>query len=266
LITSLSNPHVKEIKHLKDRKYRSESSLCYIEGLRIVYEALLQGIDFKEILISPELSRSDIIIEIQAKAKANGIPITELSKDVFESISTKDGPQGLAAVVKQKWFSLDVISKAPGFWVALYEVADPGNLGTILRTCDGVGASGVILIGNCTDPYDPTSVRASMGAVFSQKIIRSTIDEFHDCVKSNSRIVIGTSDHAQIDYRKVNYVSNTILLMGSERQGIPVDLEKICHEIVLIPMRGSCDSLNLAVATSILLYEIYRNTNEKEKA
>jgi len=261
----MSNQHVKEIKHLKERKYRSETSLCYIEGIRIVYEAILQGIGFNEILISPELSRSDIIIEIQAKAKANGIPITELSKEVFESISTKDGPQGLAAVVKQKWFSLEEISKLSRSWVALYEAADPGNLGTILRTCDGVGASGVILIGNCTDPYDPTAVRASMGAVFSQKIIKSTIEEFSKWVTENSRIVIGTSDHAQIDYRKVNYVSDTILLMGSERQGIPVDLEKICDDIVSIPMRGSCDSLNLAVATSILLYEVYRNIKEKDK-
>ena len=261
----MSNQHVKDIKHLKERKYRSETSLCYIEGIRIVYEAILQGIGFNEILISPELSRSDIIIEIQAKAKANGIPITELSKEVFESISTKDGPQGLAAVVKQKWFSLEEISKLSRSWVALYEAADPGNLGTILRTCDGVGASGVILIGNCTDPYDPTAVRASMGAVFSQKIIKSTVEEFSKWVTENSRAVIGTSDHAQIDYRKVNYASDTILLMGSERQGIPVDLENICNDIVSIPMRGSCDSLNLAVATSILLYEVYRNNKEKDK-
>jgi len=261
----MSNQHIKEIKHLKDRKYRSEKSLCYIEGIRIVYEAILQGIDFSEILVSPELSKSDIIKEIQAKAESNGIPITELSKKVFASISTKDGPQGLAAVIKQKWFSLDEVSILPGSLVALYEVADPGNLGTILRTCDGVGASGVILIGNCTDPYDPTAVRASMGAVFSQKTIKSTVEEFRKWVIENSRVVIGTSDHAQIDYRKGNYVSNTILLMGSERQGIPVDLEKICDDIVSIPMRGSCDSLNLAVATSILLYEIYRNIKEKEK-
>jgi TrmH family RNA methyltransferase len=261
----MSNQHIKEIKHLKDRKYRSEASLCYIEGIRIVYEAILQGADFKEMLISPELFKSEIIEEIQAKAIANGITITELSKEVFESISTKDGPQGLAAVVKQKCFSLDEVSILTGSLVALHEVADPGNLGTILRTCDGVGASGIILIGNCTDPYDPTAIRASMGAVFSQKIIRSTSDEFRTWVTKNSRAVIGTSDHAQIDYRKVNYVSDTILLMGSERQGIPVDLEKICHDTVSIPMRGSCDSLNLAVATSILLYEVYRNTTERDK-
>ena len=159
----------------------------------------------------------------------------------------------MAAVVKQDWTTLSEISRKSGVWVALYEIADPGNLGTILRTCDGVGANGIILIGNCTDPFDPTAVRASMGALFSKILVKTGIEEFSNWIISNAKVLIGTSDHANVDYRTIKYTSDSILLMGSERQGIPPELEKICKNIVSIPMAGSCDSLNLAVATSILL-------------
>lgn len=264
MITSLSNQHIKEIKHLKDRKYRNEVGLTFIEGIRIVYEAIQQNIEISEILISPELLKSKLINEIVTKAKIKSIQITELSKEVFESISNKDGPQGLAAIVHQQWFTLEEIQRSPGTWVGLFEIADPGNLGTILRTCDGVGATGVVLIGNCTDPYDPTAIRASMGAVFSKRIIKTSVDEFIKWAQKNLPLIVGTSDKSPTDYREVVYDHKLILLMGSERQGISEALQKICNKIVSIPMAGSCDSLNLAVATSILLYEIYRKDSKKE--
>ncbi len=259
MITSTSNPHMKDIKHLRERKHRAETGLCLIEGIRIVYEALLQGAGVREILFSPELAKSEVIDEVVQKARVSGVQITEVSRSVFESLSGKEGPQGLAAVVQQQWVTLDVVKDNKGLWVALYEVADPGNLGAILRTCDATGAKGVVLIGNCTDPYDPAAVRASMGAVFSRRISRTPVEQFVSWVKQHKPQLVGTADKASMDYRAMHYNTNMILLMGSERQGIPDALAEICDEIVSIPMRGTCDSLNLAVATGVMLYEIMRS-------
>ncbi len=264
MISSFSNAHIKEIKRLRDQKYRHETGLGYIEGIRIVYEAILQNAKIEEIIVSREIINSEITDEILDKAVLQEIRITEISKPVFESISAKDGPQGIAAVVKQKWADLREIDTDMGLWVGLVEIADPGNLGTILRTCDGAGAVGVILIGNCTDPYDPASIRASMGAIFTKKIVKVTKEEFIDWVHKNETDVIGTSDKAQKDYRDLSYSRNAIILMGSERQGIPQELEDLCSKLVSIPMAGTCDSLNLAVATSIMLYEAYQYIHRED--
>ena len=262
MITSSANQHIKEIRRLRDRKYRSETGLCYIEGIRIVFEAIKQNVEILELIYSPELSISTLIKEILDQARFRLIVITEVSKPVFEYLSNKDGPQGIAAVIRQKWFSLENIEIIGDVWVGLYEIADPGNLGTIMRTCDAVQASGIILIDNCTDPYDPSAVRGSMGGLFSARLCKTSSGLFTRWVEKNNVNVIGTSDQARADYRKIKYPRGMVLLMGSERQGIPEALQRICIDRVSIPMKGSCDSLNLSVATSIILYEILAKYEE----
>jgi TrmH family RNA methyltransferase len=264
VITSTSNTYIKGVKKLKNRQHRTESGLGFIEGIRIVYEAINSEYRIEEVLFSPELAKSKIIEEALEKAREKNIRIIEVSSQVFESLSSKEGPQGLAAVIRQQWVTLERINTANGLWIALEEVADPGNLGTILRTCDAVGANGMILIGNCTDPYDSSALRASMGAIFSQNLIKTTEVEFISWIKTNNRYLIGTSDQAKIDYREIDYSVNTILLMGSERQGLSKELADTCSSIVSIPMKGSCDSLNLAVASAIMLYETTRQENKRE--
>ena len=257
VITSTSNPHIKMIRKLKDRKYRVESGLFFLEGVRIVIEALAAGEWIEQLIVSRELIGSAKAVEVVEDAESRGVRILEVSKEVFESISGKDGPQGLAAVARQKWTDLDGGTKlSDGIWIALYQVADPGNLGTILRTLDGMGGTGVILLDHCTDPFDPSAIRASMGAVFFKKIIKTTSTIFIEWCKNNNIQVTGTSDSAKTDYRQYRYPPDSILLMGSEREGLPDPLAAICSEVVSIPMLGSADSLNLAVASSIVLYEI----------
>ena len=256
-ITSTANPHIKQIRKLKDRKYRSESNLFFLEGVRIVIEALESGQWITQLIVSRDLLGSVKAVEVVEEAERKGVPLLEVSKEVFESISGKDGPQGLAAVAQQKWIDLDPTSRlTSGIWIALYQVADPGNLGTILRTLDGMGGSGVILLDHCTDPFDPSTIRASMGAVFSKQIIKANSSDFIAWIKQNNIHVTGTADSATMDYRKYGYPSNSILLMGSEREGLPDPLAAICDDVVSIPMLGNADSLNLAVASSIVLYEI----------
>ncbi|MBA4383359.1 MAG: RNA methyltransferase [Anaerolinea sp.] len=257
MITSTANPQIKLIRKLRDRKYRVESGLFFLEGIRIVIEALEAGQWITQLIVARDLLGSAKAVEVVEEAECKSVPILEVSKEVFESISGKDGPQGLAAVAQQKWTELDETTcPTNGIWIALYQVADPGNLGTILRTLDGMGGAGVILLDHCTDPYDPSAIRASMGAVFTKQIIKGTTQGFIRWVKKNKLQVTGTSDAAATDYRKYHFPTNGILLMGSEREGLPEPLAAICEDVVSIPMLGNADSLNLAVASSIVLYEI----------
>lgn len=263
MISSHANPQIKAIRKLTDRKERNSRGEYLAEGLRIVIEAIRLDKPIKRIIYSPDLLRSEIgweaISNYEVKYPENTLRVSE---GVFRSITQKDNPQGAAAVIQQQWIKLDSVNLAAGsLWVALHQVADPGNLGAILRSMDGVAAEGLILLDQCTDPYDPSSIRASMGAVLTRKLVKTTFEEFKAWIEKTKVPVIGTSDKAKVDFHTYSYPEPMILLMGSERQGLDKDLQGICSAMVSIPMRGNNDSLNLAVATGIVLYEIDRQRN-----
>lgn len=257
LITSVSNPRVKEIRKLRERKEQKRTGLFYMEGTRIVGEALEKGAEIETLVVCPELLKTDYSMELWQKAQKQGLDILEVSRPVFESLAVKENPQGLAAVAKTRFFSLDDLDTTHGIIVALTEIADPGNLGTIIRTADAVDAQGVILIGDSTSPYDIGSIRGTMGAIFSTKIIRTTLPEFLAWKKQTGLQLIGTSDKSATDYVDIAYADPVILLMGSERAGMSPEEFEACDEIAAIPMMRSSDSLNLAVATGIMLYQIF---------
>lgn len=257
IITSTSNTQIKEIRKLKERKYRSESGRFLLEGIRIVIEAIRTPGFVEQIIVSRELLDNEKGIEAAEIARKQALPILEVTKEVFESISGKEGPQGLAAVGKQRWVDIAEIEiPLSGIWIALYQVADPGNLGSILRTLDGMGGGGIFLLDHCTDPYDPSAIRASMGGIFSKRIVRVSSEDFIQWTRKNQIRMIGTSDSSPVEFKKIRYPDDMILLMGSEREGLTKDLEQACDGIVSIPMMGNVDSLNLAIASSIVLYEI----------
>jgi TrmH family RNA methyltransferase len=182
----------------------------------------------------------------------------EVTADIFQSLATKEHAQGIGIVARQRWLELAHIRPEAGqCWVALDTVQYPGNLGTILRTCDAVGAAGVILLGNTTDPYDPAGVRASMGAIFSQRLARASFAEFAAWCRRHSLTVVGTSPAAARDYQAVAYQAPLVLLMGSEPRGLSREQQALCDVVVNIPMVGWSDSLNLAVATGLMLYEVF---------
>lgn len=265
LITSTSNPQIKEIRKLRERKARSASGMYYIEGLRIVGEAVDQGERIEQLIIAPELLISDYGQNLASQFRQNGGEVLEVSRQVFESFSLKEGPQGIAAVLKQKWTPLSSVMVSPGnCWVALDSIADPGNLGTILRTSDSTGCQGVILLDQSTDPYDPSCIRASMGALFNQKLVKANFEEFFNWKHSINVPVVGTSDKAEQNYHRYRFPSSLVLLMGSERQGLQPHHFDLCDAVVRIPMMGISDSLNLAVATGVVLYEILNQKQEAE--
>lgn len=257
LITSPSNSRVKEIRKLRERKEQKRTGLFYMEGTRIVGEAFEKGAEIETLVVCPELLKTDYSMELCQKAQKRGLDILEVSRPVFESLAVKENPQGLAAVAKAQFYALENLDISHGIIVALTEIADPGNLGTIIRTADAVDAQGVILIGDCTSPYDIGSIRGTMGAIFSTKIVRTTLPEFLAWKKRTGLQLIGTSDKSATDYIDIDYADPVILLMGSERVGMSPEEFEACDEIAAIPMMRSSDSLNLAVATGIMLYQIF---------
>ncbi len=258
LISSPTNVRIKAIRGLRNRQEREQTGLFFIEGIRIVAEALQLHAKVETLVVAPELLKSRFAQETLLAQRERGVPCLEVTAEVFKSLSAKDGPQGIAAVLHQHWEPLGQMRlKANDCWVALDAAQDPGNIGTILRTSDAVGNAGLLLLENCADPYDPGALRASMGAVFSQRLIKVSFAEFARWKHQQQVQVIGTSDAAAHDYRSVSYSRPLILLMGSERQGLSNEQQALCDTVVKIPMVGRSDSLNLAVATGIVLYEIF---------
>lgn len=262
MISSTSNATIKRIRALRDRKERQRSGLCFLEGIRLVGEAVQSGAEVETIITAPDVLSSVFAFELVQKQRDAGVTIIEVTREVFESLSAKDGPQGLAAVVRQRWHVLAEGDPHKGLcWVALDSAQDPGNVGTVTRTMDAVGATGLILLGSATDPYDPAALRASMGAAFDVPLVRATAEAFIDWTQQHQMQVVGTSDKATVRYDRADYRQPLVLLMGSERQGLSTAMMAACELMVSVPMRGRSDSLNLAVATGVMLYTLDQRFN-----
>lgn len=258
VITSTGNSTIKAIRALRQRKEREARGRYFIEGIRIVGEAVELQAEVEACVVAPDLLRSEYGASLVHTLRDRGVTVLEVSPQVFQSLSIKEGPQGIGAVMRQRWEHLERVDPAGDLcWVALDAVADPGNLGTILRTADAAGASGVILLEESTDPFDPTAARASMGAVLSQRLVRAEGAQLREWTRRHGCMTVGTSDSASTDYTSIPYREPVVLLMGSERHGLSAEQQAWCDVMVRIPMVGRSDSLNLAVATGIMLYEIF---------
>jgi RNA methyltransferase, TrmH family len=266
VISSRNNPTVKQIRSLRERKEREHAGLFFVEGIRLVVEAAQLGAQIQTLVVAPELLKSDMARQTVEAQRSQGTAVLDVTADVFDSLSQKEGPQGIGAVVRQRWEQLDDIRIGDELcWVALDEPQDPGNVGTILRTADAVGCGGVILLDHSADPYDPAALRASMGAIFSQRLARAGFAQFAAWQRQNGYALVGTSDKAESEYRAVRYRFPTVLLMGSEREGLSTEQQAACDVMVRLPMAGRSDSLNLAVATGVMLYELYAQRHGSEQ-
>jgi len=256
-ISSLTNPTVKAVRALHLRKEREESGLFLSEGLKIVVDAMELGHTPKVLMFGPEAAGHPLLKRCaEATARAGG-EVIQVTREVLEKVSKRDNPQAVIAVFSQVFVSLLnlIVSDAP-CWVALQAVRDPGNLGTIIRTADAAGCGGVILVGDCCDPYSVEAVRATMGSVFAVKIAKASVEEFLDWRASWPGSVVGTLLSATVDHRAADYRRPTLILMGNEQAGLTPELAAACDVNVKIPMRGRADSLNLAVAAGIMIYTV----------
>lgn len=254
-ITSLTNDTVKAVRALHMRKERESTGLFLAEGLKFIGEALDQGRTPKTLLVGMEARPHALLDRAKAETLAAGGEIVVVTHPILEKISRRENPQTVLAVFEQQYTPLDALTPASApCWVALEQVRDPGNLGTIIRTADAAGCGGVILIGDCVDPFSVEAVRATMGSVFAVKIVRASVAEFLAWRQSWPGSVVGTRLDATTDYRSAALQRPSLILMGNEQAGLTDELAAACDVNVKIPMRGRADSLNLAIATGIMVY------------
>ena len=259
LVTSLTNDRIKAIRALELRKERKETGLFVAEGASIIVTAREHGhVPQTLVYETGTLRERSVAADLVAWALREGAEVLEVSHAVLEKLAAKDNPQTLLAVFRQR-FAAPPPPRAVTrdvTWLALEEVRDPGNLGTIIRTVDAVGAAGVLLVGTCCDPYARECVRATMGSIFVVPLVKQTREEFLAWRADWPGDVVGLHLSGSEDFRKATLKPPVLLVMGSEGPGLSDSLTRAASRLVKIPMSGRLDSLNLAVATALSLYQI----------
>ena len=257
-ITSLTNDRVKAIRALDMRKERKETGLFLAEGASIILTARAAGFRPQTLVFRAGALETDTQRRLVQSALDDGAEVLEVSAAVLEKLAAKDNPQTMLAVFRQRFASLpEPKTLTPkSLWLVLEDIRDPGNLGTIIRTADAVGAAGIILAGQCTDPYSREAVRATMGSIFNVPLVAVERNTFLEWAPSWPGDRVATTLAAREDFRDAKLKSPVLLMMGSEGPGLSSALSNIATRQVKIPMRATLDSLNLAVATAILLYQL----------
>jgi TrmH family RNA methyltransferase len=267
-VTSLANPLVKDIKALALKKFRDQQNAFMAEGLKLVIDALDLGWSIRTLVFAKAGRGNAAVEKVAARTVAAGGTVLEVSEKVLATITRRENPQMVVGVFAQQTVPLkDIRARDGDVWVALDRVRDPGNLGTVIRTVDAVGAKGVILVGDTTDPFSLETVRATMGSIFAVPVARATEQAFLAWRRDFSGLVAGTHLKGAVDYRSVDFSRGPVLLlMGNEQQGLPDNLAESCDRLVRIPQAGRADSLTLAVATGVMLFEIRRSALKLDPA
>jgi TrmH family RNA methyltransferase len=257
-ITSLHNASVKAIRALEMRKVRRRSGLFIAEGASLLLMARAAGWSARSLVYLSGSAQQGVARSLLDWAQTCGAECLEVSAGVLAKLAHKDNPQTMLGVFEQRWAREPPAAARDALWLALEGVRDPGNLGTIIRTLDAVGAGGAILVGNTVDPFAREAVRASMGSIFNVPLLRLAPEDFLAWRRGWQGEVVAAELAATEDYRAVPYARSVLLLMGSEGPGLTPALAAAATRRVKIPMAGRLDSLNLAVAAALLLYEIRR--------
>ena len=261
-ITSAANPLIKDIRLLEKKRHREETDSFLAEGMKLIIDAMDQGWQVRTLIHAASQKGHAPLEALVARCVAHGTDVLVVPEKLLGTITRRDNPQMAAAVIKRRFANAATLAKdRSSVLVALDRVRDPGNLGTIIRTADAVGAGGVILVGETTDPFATETVRATMGSIFSVPIAKMTADAFAGFSRSAWQgQIIGTHLEGSVDFRVPDYGDGPILLlMGNEQAGLAEPLVPLCTRLVRIPQAGRADSLNLAVATALCLYEARRH-------
>ena len=256
-ITAFSNPLVKAARQLREKRHRRESGRFLAEGLRILTEAREAGRLPEQLFFARESAGHPLVHRLVADTEMAGGEAIETTPDILSKLSGKDNPGAVIGVYAEFATPLDALDRSTAsIWLVAERLRDPGNLGTILRTADAVGAGGLILLDEHVDPFSVEAVRASMGALFTVPVVQATWDAFLSWLRSGPGQLVGLSLDTDQDYRGARYGAPCFLLTGNEAQGMPAAMAAKCDLLVKIPMLGKADSLNAAVATAVMAYEV----------
>ena len=258
-ISSTSNDTVKLLKSLDRKKERQETGLFLAEGLHFVAEALASG--WKPVVAFADAAaaeRADVA-DLLKRMKGAGARVLTASEKVLGSISQQSNAQEIVAAFHQRLVPLgEMRAKARSRYVALYEVRDPGNLGTVIRTADAAGCDGVILLGTTCDPFSVEAVRATMGSLFALPLATASFDEFRAWASAGKVRLVAASMRGDHAHDNATYGERGCIIMGNEQAGLPAEVEDQCDELVRIPMAGRAESLNLGIAAGVMIYEAWR--------
>jgi TrmH family RNA methyltransferase len=260
-ISSAANPLVKRIRLLADRRHRRREGAFVVEGIQPVWRAVEAGWEIETLVVVPELLGDSPAMQMVREQEARGVRVARIARELFVRLADREGPPGLAAIVRGRLGGLDTLTVTPdAVFVALHEIGNPGNLGTIIRTLDAVGGAGIVLIGDSTDPFAPAAVKASMGSLFAVDVAHvQEADDFFAWAGAQGVQVITTSGRANAEHWSTGYPTPLAVLLGSEGDGLPPDLLARGDRSVRIPMVGTAESLNLSVAAAVMLYEVRRH-------
>jgi TrmH family RNA methyltransferase len=255
---------VRRLLTLRDRAARDAAGRFYVEGVGFVFQAQQTGHTFESLVTCPELLTDPVGRRLLATLLRTGVPHCAVTRSVFEQLAFAPAPYGMAAVLHQQWTRLrDADPQAGLCWLALHRLQSPGNLGTLLRTSAAVGSAGLFCLGSEIDPYQPSVVRPSMGAAFRQQFIRTSPERWLQWAERNRVLIVGTSPRGTVDYDRFHHRGPMVLCLGHERDGLSADEQSQCDVLLRIPMVSGQDSLNVATAGSVILYELFRQRRER---
>lgn len=257
VITGFSNPTVKFVRSLRDKKHRKREQRFLAEGLRLLTDAREGGRVPEILLMAQGRDPHPLLDVLEQTVAAAGGDVLELPEDLLAKVTGKDNPQAVAGVFAEWDTGLATIDRhAAPIWLVAQAMRDPGNLGTMLRTADAVGAGGLILLDDCADPFSVEAVRASMGAIFTQRLAQARWDDFIGWLRAGEGQLVAASLRQAVPYRGAPYAAPCFVMVGNESRGLPEDYEMACDLRVTMPMKGRADSLNAAVAGAVLAYEV----------
>ena len=260
-ITSKDNSLIKQICKLKERKYRNEYGMFVIEGAKIVKEAIAEGVKIKEIIVNEETLESSLI-ENNLKEQLKEFDYIEVPSNIFKLLTEVEKPQGILAVIEKEKentkidYNQDII-------LALDDIQDPGNLGTIIRTADSIGLKQILVSKGTVDAYNSKVIRSTMGAIFRVKILEcenlpNTLKE----IQANGFEILTTSLKTNKTIYDIKF-NKKVIVIGNEANGVSKEILDLSDEKAIIPMKGKTESLNASIATAVILYEYIRQTNFK---
>lgn len=256
-VTGFSNPTVKYLRSLREKKHRRREGRFLAEGLRLLTDARESG-RLPEVLVLAEgRDPHPLLTALEDDVLAAGGDVIETTEDVLAKITGKENPQAVAGAFVEFDTSLTALDrKAAPIWLVAQALRDPGNLGTMLRTGDAVGAGGLILLDDCADPFSVEAVRASMGAIFTQRVAQARWEDFIAWLRAGEGQLVAASLRDAQPYRGAPYRVPCFILVGNESRGLPEEYETACDLRVTMPMKGRADSLNAAIAGAVLAYEV----------
>ena len=255
------NNIVEEVSKLQNsKKYRQRKKVFFAEGVKNFVEAVDNSFDIELILYSKKLLTSALARKFVRQKRRQGVPGVNLSPEQFRTISKTERASGISAIIKERWASIDSLNSNKGLcWNVLGMVNSPGNFGTLIRSSEAASCAGFILLDDFVDPYAPVTIRASTGAMFRQNFIRTDIRRLRSWMKKHPCEMVGASPDGEKSLHTFDFKRTRLLMLGEERQGLTKEQREMCRHLVRIPMTGRSDSLNLGVAGSLFMYEIFRN-------